>query len=76
MLDLSKMMHIKQYSFFTGLPVFVGVRYKDKYLYYKYDPDHKFDPYFTGRTIQTRSTYDLTQCIYIPLNKFFKLKKR
>ena len=70
MLDLSKMMHIKQYHQYTGLPVFVGVRYINKDVYYKFNPEHKFDVYFTGRTTQTRSEYDHTQCVYINKDYF------
>tara|TARA_R100000458_G_C8278259_1_gene254177 strand:+ start:6749 stop:7222 length:474 start_codon:yes stop_codon:yes gene_type:complete len=70
-LDHSKMFKIRMVSFFTGLPVFVGVRFLDKDMYYKHDMmDDDIKIFYGGRTVQYRNKYDKRQVEYIPMSKF------
>tara|TARA_R100000353_G_scaffold69111_1_gene53454 strand:+ start:345 stop:818 length:474 start_codon:yes stop_codon:yes gene_type:complete len=76
-LDHSKMLKIRMIAFFTHLPVFVGVRFKDKDMYYKFDimnDDVKI--FYGGRTVQYRNKYDKRQVEYIPINKFKEFAKK
>ena len=74
-LDLTKVMHMKQYHELTKLPIFVGVRFNDKDLYWKFEPDLDLDIHFTGRTKQKRCEYDVTQCVYIPFINFKRFER-
>ena len=76
MLDHSKMMKIRITHWFTHLPVFVGVRYLDKDLYYEYDSFDEPNIFYGGRTTQTRNEYDIKQVEYISLDKFKEFNKK
>ena len=73
-IDHSKMVAIRTKSMFSSLPVFLGIRYTDKDLYYESKPTHSFPVYHSGRTTQTRDEYDIKEVEYIPLNLFKELK--
>ena len=74
-LDHSKMLKIRMVSWFTKLPIFVGVRFKDKDMYWQYDAFND-DPkiYYGGRTTQYRNNYDIRQVEYISLKNFKEFK--
>ena len=76
MLDHSKLMSIRKTAFFTKLPVFVGVRYTNKDLYYKYSDLDPISICYGGRTAQKRNEYDIKQVEYIKVNQFNEFRKR
>ena len=76
MLDHSKMMSIRKTAFFTKLPVFVGVRYTDRDLWYKYSDLDPINIYYGGRTTQQRNEYDIKQVEHIKVSLFNGFKKR
>ena len=61
---------------FTKKPVFVGVRFLDKDMYWEYD-SFADEPkiFYGGRTTQYRNNYDIRQVEYVPLKHFKSFKK-
>lgn len=70
-LDHSKMQKIRMQNWFTKLPIFVGVRFLDKDMYWQYD-HFEDEPkiYYGGRTTQYRNKYDIRQVEYVSLKNF------
>jgi hypothetical protein len=69
-IDHQKMVEIRKKAMFSSLPVFLGIRYTDVDLFYKYDSAHFFPIYHSGRTTMKRNDYDIKEVEYIPLNLF------
>ena len=70
-LSYSKYMKGVEYYNVSGLPFIFATRLKDGDYFYKYEPEHKFDIIWGGRTRQTRDKFDIEPIVLIP-NKYFK----
>ena len=70
MIDHKKMVEIRKKATFSGMPVYLAIRYTDRDLVYEYNPQHRFRIEHGGRTTNTRHAYDIKEVEYIPMKNF------
>ena len=73
-LSLSKWTAGINYWKHNALQFLVVFRLLDTTLFYKYDPNDKFEIKMGGRTVKTRDEGDIEVCVYIPVDKMRILK--
>ena len=76
MINHKKMIALRTQHTYSKKPVFLGLRYTDLDLYYEVNLGHSFKIEHNGRTLNTRSKYDIRQVEHLPLKHFRKIKKR
>ena len=70
MIDHKKMVEIRKKATFSGMPVYLAIRYTDRDLVYECNPQHRFRIEHGGRTTNTRHAYDIKEVEYIPMKNF------